>query len=80
MAQENLLGLVSNLTSSKINFRARKGFTLFISNEDCIDEVTDTVKDEIKQKTRRWISWSFVSTFSSFISTTSNFFCSKRDK
>ena len=91
MARENLLGLVSNLTSSEINkferkisgkgaFIAGKGFTLFISNEDCIDEVTATVKNEIKQETRRWISWSFASTFSCFISTTSNFFCSKRDK
>ena len=70
-----------------------KEFTLLISNEDMndiikiiksledssvlIDGVTKTVKDEIK-KTRRWISWTFFSTFSRFISTTSNFFKWKR--
>ena len=43
------------------------------------DGVTETVKDEIK-KTRRQISWSFVSTFSHFISATSDFFSSKRYK
>ena len=41
--------------------------------------VTETVKDEIK-KTRRWIYWSFVSTFSSILSTTCNIFSSKRYK
>ena len=41
--------------------------------------VTETVKDEIK-KTRRWIYWSFVSTFSSILSTTFNIFSSKRYK
>ena len=44
-----------------------------------IDGLTETVKHEIK-KTRRWVSWSFVSRFSRFISTTSNFFSSKRYK
>ena len=44
-----------------------------------IDGLTETVKHEIK-KTRRWVSWSFVSRFSHFISTTSNFFSSKRYK
>ena len=44
-----------------------------------IDGVTETVKYEIK-KTRRRISLSFVSTFSLFISKTSNFFSSKRYK
>ena len=42
-----------------------------------IDGVTEAVKHEIK-KARRWISWSFVSNFSRFISTTSNFFRSKK--
>ena len=42
-----------------------------------IDAITETVEHEIK-KARRWISWSFVSTFSRFISTTSNFISSKR--
>ena len=42
-----------------------------------IDGVTETVKHEIK-KTGRWISWSFVSNFSRFISATSNFFRSKK--
>ena len=37
-----------------------------------IDGGTDTVKDEIKK-----ISWSFVSTFSRFISPTSISFCKK---
>ena len=37
-----------------------------------INGVTETVKHETK-KTRRRNSWSFVSTFSYFISTTSNF-------
>ena len=37
-----------------------------------IDGVIETVKHEIK-KARRRISWSFVSTFSPFISTKSNF-------
>ena len=75
--------------------RAGKEFTLFISNEDMndiikiiksledsgvlIDGVNQTVKHELK-KTRKRISWSFVSTFSRFISTTSNFFSSKRYK
>ena len=38
-----------------------------------IDGVSETVKHEIK-KARRWISWSFVCTFSRFINTTSDFF------
>ena len=41
-----------------------------------IDGVTETVKDEIK-KTRRWISWSFVSAFNHTIKRISNFFISK---
>ena len=44
-----------------------------------IDGLTETVKHEIK-KARRWVSWTFVSRFSRFISTTSNFFSSKRYK
>ena len=75
--------------------RAGKGFTLFTFNENMndaieiiksledsgllIDGITETVKHEIK-KTRRWISWSFVSTFSRFISAASNFFSSQRYK
>ena len=77
MARDNLPGLVSNLTPSAINkferkisgkgaFRAGKGFTLFISDEDMndiikiikssenlgvlVDGVTKTVKDEIKKQ------------------------------
>ena len=42
-----------------------------------IDGATETVKHEIK-KARRQISSSFVSTFRFFISTTSNFFNSKK--
>ena len=41
-----------------------------------IDEVTETVKHEIK-KQEDGISWSFISTFSRFISATSNFFSRK---
>ena len=60
----------------KINWErivwARKGFTLFSSNEDMgdiikfvesleksslIDGATETVKHEIKKQTRSWISW-----------------------
>ena len=44
-----------------------------------IDGVTETVKHEIK-KTRRQISWSFVSSFSHFISINCNFLSSKRYK
>ena len=103
LARDNLPGLVSNLTSNAINklewkirekeaIRARKRFTLFISNEDMnnitkiikslenlsvlTDGVTESVKNETK-KTRRRISWCFVSSFSCFISATSNFFSSK---
>ena len=77
LARDNLRELVSNLTSNKINkferkisgkgaFRAERGFTLFISNEDMnditkiikpledlgvlIDGVTETVKDEIEKR------------------------------
>ena len=77
LVRDNLPGLVSNLTSNKINkferkisgkgaFRAEKGFTLFISNEDMnditkiiklledlgvlIDGVTETVKDKIEKR------------------------------
>ena len=39
--------------------------------------MAETVKDKVKN-TRRWISWSLGSTFSGFISTNSNFYCSKK--
>ena len=74
--------------------RAGKGFVLFITNEDMnaiikiiksledsgvlVDEVTETVKHQIK-KTRKWIS-DKSGTFSRFISACSNFFRSKRCK
>ena len=67
-------------------------FTLFTSNgcmndiikikkslEDLralIDWVTQTIKHEIR-KTKTWISWSFVVTFSSFNNATSEIFSSK---
>ena len=82
--------------SGKGAARSGKGCTLFISNEDMngiikiiksieylgilTDEVTKKVKHKIKKKTRRWISWSFVSIFSRFLITASNFFCSKTYK
>ena len=104
-ARDNLPGLVSNLTSNVINkfkrkisgkgaVRARKRFTLYISNEamnDIIkiiksledssvltDGVTETAKHEIK--TKKQISSSFVSTFSRFNSAASNYFGSKKYK
>ena len=73
---------------------AETGITLYISNEDLnyiiqiiklsedlgvlIDAYTETVKRQ--KKKNWWISWSFVSTFSHFNSTTSNFFIIKRFK
>ena len=82
--------------SAKGAVRAEKGFTLFISNEGVnhiikiiktlkdsgvlIDGITETVKHEIKKKTRGRVSWSFVSTLSHFISAISKFFSSKRYK
>ena len=81
--------------SVKEDVRAGKRFTLFISREDMndiikiikaleesgvlIEGVTGTVKHEIK-KTRRYISWRFVSTFIRFKSVLSNFFSSKSYK
>ena len=78
--------------SGKGAVRGGKGFYLFISNKDMndtikiiksledsavlIDEVTETVKNQIK-KTRTQSSWSFVGTFSRFNSPTSDFFSSK---
>ena len=78
--------------SGKGVVRARKRFTKLISDEDMnkiiktkkslehssvlIDAVTEPVKVELK-KTRRQIFWSFVSTFSRFVSVTSNFVNSK---
>ena len=77
LARDNLPGLVSNLVSNAINkferkisgkgaFRARKGITLFILNEDVngiikimklledsealIDRVTETLKHEMKKQ------------------------------
>ena len=82
LVRGNLPGLVSNLTSNEINkferrisekgaFGARKGFTLFISNEDMIDiietiellkdwgvlidGVTETVKNKIKKQEGRFL-------------------------
>ena len=74
--------------------RAGKGFTVFVSKQHMndiktikslkdsvalIDGVTETVQHEIK-RTRRQISWSFVSTFSRFSSAANDFFSSKRYK
>ena len=91
----NAINKFERKRSSKRAVRAGKRFTLFILNEDIndiikiiksledsgvlIDGVTETVKHETK-KTRRWVSWSFDSTFSHSISATSNFFSSKRYK
>ena len=70
----------------------KKG-SLFIWNEDIndiikviksledsnvlIDDISETVKHEIK-KTKRWISSTFFSTFNRFNSATSNLFSGKR--
>ena len=91
----NAINKFERETNGKRAAKAGKGFTLFILNENMndiikiiklfedsgvlIDRVIETVKHEIK-KTRRWIPWSFVSTFSCFINTLSNFFSSKRYK
>ena len=91
----NAISKFERKISGKGTVGAGKAFTLLISNEDVndiikiikssedsgvlIDEVTETVKHEIK-KTRRWITWRFISTFSRFISTTSDFLSSKRYK
>ena len=88
----NLTLSAMNKFDRKIN---GKGFTLFVLNEGVddiikiiksledsgvlIDGFTETIKEEIK-KTRGWISRNFASTFSCFISTTCNFFSSKRYK
>ena len=80
--------------SRKRAVRAGKGYPLFTSTEDMndvikiikpledlgvlIDGVTETVKDKIKNK--KTVFWSFVSTFSSFFSATSNFYSSKGHK
>ena len=82
LARDNLLGLVSNLISNAINkferkitgkraVSVRKGFTLFILNEDMndivkiikslehsgvlMDGVTETVKHEIKKQGGRFL-------------------------
>ena len=73
--------------------RVGKGFILFISNEDVDDiikiikslgnsgilivRITKAVEHQIK-KTRRWISWCFVSTFAFFSDTTCDFLSGKR--
>ena len=78
--------------SRKEAVRVGKGFNILFSNEYMNDiiktinlledfgvliaGVTETVKHEIK-KTRRWVSWSFFSTFGCFNSATSDFFSSK---
>ena len=92
----NLASNAINKFERKINekeaVRAGKGFTLFISKED-MNDITKTIKsledtnilidgitETVKHETRKWISWSFVSTSSRFISATSNFFNSKSYK
>ena len=84
----NAINKIERKISGIEAIRAGKRFTLIISNEDMnnitkiikslkdlgllIDWVTETVNLEIK-KTRWWISLGFVSTFSRFIISTSNF-------
>ena len=82
----NAINKLERTKSETGAWRSGKGFTLFISNKGMndiikiikslensgvlIDGITETVKDEIK-KTRRQISWGFVSTLSCFISAAS---------
>ena len=81
--------------SGKGAVRAGKGFTLFISNEGTNDiikliksledsgvliDVSYRNSETRNKKSRRCISWSFVSTYVYFISATSNFFSSKSYK
>ena len=103
LTRDNLHGLVSNLASNAINkleikisaigaVRARKGFTLFISNEDMndiikimksledlnllIDGITEAVKHEIKRQ-----EGGFLPAFlAPSTSAASDFFSSKRYK
>ena len=93
---QNAINKFERKASRKEAVRAGRELTLFISNEDIIDIIkviksledssvlidgaTETVKHEIKKKTRRWISSSFVKTFSRFISATNCFFSGKRHK
>ena len=90
----NAISKFESKISEKGAVKAGKGFTLFISNEDMndsikiikslkylgvsIDRVTETVKQS--EKTRRWISWSFVTIFSLFSIAISNLFSSKKYK
>ena len=91
----NAINKFERKITGKGDARTGKRFTLFISNDELnaiikimksvedlgvlIDGVTEIVKHEIK-KTRRWISWSFVSTFSRVNSATSKFVSRKRYK
>ena len=49
----------------------------FTDSNVLTDGITEALKHQIK-KTRTWISWSFVSSLSRFISVNSNFFSSRR--
>ena len=96
LARYNLPRLLNNLTLNIINkfgrkisakgvVRPEKGFTLFILNKAAnhiikIIKSLETGSKTLNRKTRRRLSWSFVSTFSCFISTTNDFFSSKRYK
>ena len=89
----NAINKFKRKVSGRGVMRVGKGFNLFFSNEDgndiikiiksledldvLIDGITERVKYEIK-KTRRRISSCNVSSFSRFISVTSDFFSSKR--
>ena len=87
-AASNTIKKFEKRITGKGAVRAVKGFTLFILNDTddiiktvksledsgvLIDGVIEAVKHEIK-KTRRWISWYFVSTFSCFSGTICDFF------
>ena len=83
LARVNLLGLVSNLAPNEINalyvfWMKIQMILLKKKKKKRFKGITEIVNFEIKRR-RQIFAW-FVSTFGSFISTTSNFFVSKRYK
>ena len=90
VAIDNLLVLVPNLASNEdmndiigiMNEDINDIFGIIKSWDDSnvlINAIMETVKHEIR-KTKRRISWDFVSTFSRFVSATRDFFSSTRCK
>ena len=84
LARDTLLGLVSNLTSNAKNkFEPNisgKGTVRAGERFGCINRWSYWNSKTWNKKTRRRISWSFLSTVSCFIKATSNYFSSKKYK